>query len=254
MQTALCAMAFSSPALPAFADVDAALNLAPILQVRSLVAEADAALVEEVLDGSALKSGGVRAATGSSTCSKVRKIIQLIKIKDQTAVASSYARRSIGRKEAERAIGLGREADERLASLLEADAADALKADDLGMPLPFMPPSKVRLFHRTLVAAQEDLDAVVALFPEDDRVEAARLAGRAYSSSSSSSSQELASSTGAGGGLLPAAGYLAARESRDDAITRGIDALPNRPRDGRVNLQNRLDNEWREQQASNAVR
>ena len=250
----LCAVAIScvsvAPPLVARADIDTQISLAPLLQLRSLVQEADEVLCEDLLGGGAIKEGGVRASVGQGTVSRVRKILTL-QIREQASRAASTAmrERAISRRDAELVASFAREADERLASLLEADAADALKLDDLGMPLPYMRPQKVRLFHRSLVAAQEALDAAFAVFAEDDRREATRLAGAAYKRSVASDALATAGAS-SGGSLLAAPGYEAARE-RDDAVTRAIDALPGpAPALFRGDLQNALDNSWREGSAA----
>ena len=111
------------------------------------------------------------------------------------------------------------------------------------MPLPYMRPEGAALPPLPRRRAKA-LDAAFAVFAEDDRREATRLAGAAYKRSVASDALATAGAS-SGGGLLAAPGYEAARE-RDDAVTRAIDALPGpAPALFRGDLQNALDNSWR---------
>ena len=72
-----------------------------------------------------------------------------------------------------------REAQERLAAILEYGAFDGRRTNALNEPVPLMTPDELRFVHRALVSAQRELTAAFDCFGADERREAARFAARA---------------------------------------------------------------------------
>lgn len=247
--TTLCALALSALALPrarpaCAADIGTALALAPLLQLRAEVAFAEDSLAAEVLRAAAAPDDvGVQAATGDAVVGRVRLALQQFRPRESAIDLASAARQAgvidVGAAEAVRSHG--REAQERLAAVVESDAQDALlRRDDLRTPLPFMRPERLLFVHRTLVVALEEVDAAFLCFREDERRDAIKLA------SGATNKVPL---------IAPGMPGYEPASLRGDAVSVAIGKLPGTPPARfRSDLQNTREDEWRAQSRSAPAR
>ena len=225
------------PVPPALAsDIDTAIALAPLLLLKSGIADVDEQLIDGLLQGQQA-TAGIPAERAVETRLRVAKLLKEYSPREQAseAAATASAKRLLGKREAGVAAIRAREAEERLVGILEFDTADARKKDLLGNPLELMQPDAVRFYHRSLVAAQQELDAAADCFGAEERVLATRLARGAR---------------GATAAAPPPPGV-----EREAAILRAIETLPG-PGAAltRGDLQNALDQKWRETNAAPQVK
>lgn len=225
----------SLAAAPSAADrFEVALALAPLFQLRDAVSAVDQSLFEGLM-GSPERyrlGGGVSAKEGDGARSTIRRILKS-KIREQSRQATAIAQQLqlLGRGAAADADGHAREAEERLASILEYDLSNSFKRDALNNAVPTMRREELYFYHRALMVARDEIEAVTACFGNDERREAARLSSRA------SSAPALLSAEGA-----------ALRAERDADVIRSINALPSQTGTvlTRGDLQRKLNNQWQD--------
>lgn len=226
------------PAPPALAsDIDTAIALAPVLLLKFAIADVDEQLLDGLLQGQQAFAGGIPADRAADTCARVTKLLKEYSPREQASEAAALAMRSrlLGKREAGVAAVRAREAEERLVGILEFDAADARKKDLMGNLNEVMRPDAVLFYHRSLIAAQQELDAAAGCFGTEERVLAAKLARGAR---------------GATVGVPPPSSA-----EREAALLRAIESLPG-PGAAltRGDLQNALDNKWRETNGAQQVK
>lgn len=173
------------PARPAVAyDLDTAFALASLVQLRTAVADTDALLTSGELKerGPTSSVDGLKAYAGADARARVKKLLRQYKPRDQgsAAAAAAYKAGLLNRRQAYDAEAHAREAAERLATIVEFDAFDDLKADYSSKLAAIDTPEKRVFVHRALLSAQEELDAAFLSFGEAERAEALRFAGGAY--------------------------------------------------------------------------
>ena len=179
----------------------------------------------------------------------MRKLLKQYPPTVQIKAATAAAQRAklLDRRAAEAAVGRTREAEERLVSILEYDAADALKKDLLGNVAPLMRPDSVRFFHRALLSAQTELDAAAACFGDEERALATKFAAQAAvrtATEPGGDDDALARLPPRPFGRAALGGYASASE-REAAVARAIAGLPAPPAAlNRGDLQNQLNNEY----------
>ena len=228
------------PAPPALAsDIDTAIALAPVLLLKSAISDVDEQLLDGLLQGQPAIAAGIPMQRAADTVALVTKLLKEYSPREQARQAADTAMRAklLGRREAGTAAARVREAEELLAGILEFDAADARKKDLMGNLNEVMRPDAVRFYHRSLVKAQQELDAAVDCFGAEERVLTAKLARGAL---------------GLKAGVPPPPGVEREREA---AVLRAIEALPG-PGAAltRGDLQNALDNKWRETNGAQQVK
>ena len=217
-------------------NIDTAIALAPLLQLKAGIADVDEELTGELLQGPQAIAAGVKAEKAVEACGRVRKLLKEFVPRQQAQEAAGAAVRArlLDRGAAEAALVRTQEAEERLVAILEFDAADALKKDLLGNRIELMRPDAVRFYHRSLVAAQLELDAAAGCFGAEERALATRMAAAAA----------------AGPDGAAARGRPPSPTEREAAVLRAIDALPGPgPMANRGDLQNQLDSRYQEELA-----
>jgi len=165
-------------------DLETAFALASLIQLRAAVAETDSLLTSGELKerGPTSTVEGLRAYAGADVRARVKKLLRQYQPRDQGTAASMAAFKAglISRKQAYEAERHAREAAERLATVIEFDAFDDMRAD-YSSKLAAIDTDEKRVFvHRALVSAQEELDAAFSSFGEAERAEAKRFSGGAY--------------------------------------------------------------------------
>ena len=228
------------PAPPALAsDIDTAIALAPVLLLKSAISDVDEQLLDGLLQAQPAVAAGIPMARAADTVALVRKLLNEYSPRAQARQAADVAMRAklLDRRAAAHAPARAREAEELLAGILEFDAADARKKDLMGNLNEVMRPDAVRFYHRSLVRAQQELDAAVDCFGAEERALTAKLARGAL---------------GPKARVPPAPGEEREREA---AVLRAIEALPG-PGAAltRGDLQNALDNKWREANGAQQVK
>ena len=173
------------PSAPALAyDLDTAFALATLVQLRTEVAETDALLASGQLKerGPTSTAEGLKAYAGADARARVKKLLRQYQPREQgsTAAMASYRAGLLSKRQAYEAEAHAREAAERLATIVEFDAFDDLKADYSSKLAAIDTPEKMTFVHRALLSAQEELDAAFLSFGESERSEAVRFAGGAY--------------------------------------------------------------------------
>jgi hypothetical protein len=222
--------------LPAFAyDIDTVLELTSLLQLQRAVADVDIALCSGLL--SAAQGGGVPAANGQAARGMVRRLLkQQMRARNvgASAVAAALRTNSMTRQQAAEASGHAKEAEERLAAILEYSGGGQL-TDALDRPFQFMRPEELTLYHRALATAQQELEAAFECFALDERQGAVSLLNRGEAPPASL----LAA-------VLGQPGYAA----REKSIAEAIAALPSPAGTAltRSSLQAQLDMDYRDEQ------
>jgi hypothetical protein len=117
-------------------------------------------------------------------------------------------------------------------SILEYDAADGLKRDALNNKVTMMRPESLRFYHRSLLAAQEELEAACGVFGVEEREAAASFAKRSAT----------------GGSLRSTAVTSMSASERNGRILQAIGELPSAVGTAltRGDLQRRLDSTYAE--------
>jgi hypothetical protein len=214
----------------AAADLTVQLALASLIQTKYSVANIDGALFETLLEPSgspAARRTGIDISEGEACRSRIRKLLQSAS-RPRTIVASiERLPQKLGRAGADEIERHAREAEERLAAVLEYDLANALKTDALGNRVTVMSPAELEYYHRALRSAQAEIDLVLRRFDQEDRQQALRLAIGPQPAA------ELAERRVAERDGLISEAILGLPDWRGTALTRG-------------DLQVQLDNAWRE--------
>lgn len=228
------------PAPPALAsDIDTAIALAPVLLLKSAISDVDEQLLDGLLQGQPAIAAGIPMERAADTVALVTKLLKEYSPREQARQAADTAMRAklLSRREAGTAATRAREAQELLAGILEFDAADARKKDLMGNLNEVMRADAVRFYHLSLVKAQQELDAAVDCFGAEERVLTAKLARGALGNKA---------------GVPPPPSVEREREA---AVLRAIEALPG-PGAAltRGDLQNALDNKWRETNGAQQVK
>lgn len=166
------------PPAAAYYNLETALALAPLLQLRAAVVEMD-----EALSSGQLREGYFQAAEGAEARARVKKLLKKYKPREQGIAAIKAARTAnlLSEREANAARVHVLEAAERLAAVVEFDSWDNLDADYSSKFASLDTPEKRRFAHRAMVSAEEELDAAFACFGDAEQREAARFAGGVYS-------------------------------------------------------------------------
>ena len=164
------------PTPPAFgANLDVAFALTPVLQLREAVTNLDA----ELFSGLLQSAQGVAAADGDATRSSIRKLLNNAQGRPRevgNALADAGRRaRLLSKAAANELEGHAREAEERLAAILEYDQTNSFKTDALGNREPLMRPDELSFIHRALISARQELDEVFACLPAEERAQATAL-------------------------------------------------------------------------------
>jgi hypothetical protein len=152
-----------TPRPPALAsELDVVFALAPLLQARTALISVDTNLFAELLAAPARvdSAGGVATEEGATARKAVKSLLQQAKLRKQGEELASVGRRvgaldGLGVREV---TGHAREAEERLAAILEFDASYAFKRDALGDRLTTMRPDELAFYHGTLVSARQEVD------------------------------------------------------------------------------------------------
>lgn len=202
-------------------DVESALNLAIVMQLRAAVVDADQVLTAGLLD--APPTEGIPAEAGDAARARARALLLQYQPKERGAAAAETAlkARLIRQSTAFEFSQHTKEAAERLSAIVESGYIDGLRYDALGKRVPLIRPEELLFLHRTLCAARDELDAAVRCFGDcEERREAVRFSGVAYAAGVQSPS-----SPGA-----PAPGWPASLSPRDtdDLISQAILKLPSR--------------------------
>ena len=253
-----------TPPASAAADLDVAIALTPLLQLRTAVADVDGELFADLLlqPARVTSAGGIEVEAGSVMRGTVRKILQQGRPRDAGKFLAEIGRRS-GQLNSARATEVenrSREAQERLAAVLEYERTNSFKTDALGNREPFMRPEELTFVHRALVSAREELEAACSLFPTEERTQAAvfltQLNSKEPGGSTLPNSDESGapSSRSGGGGVGAGASADVALRARDAAIATAIAELPSPVGTAltRSDLQAALDNAYREANADAA--
>lgn len=222
------------PAVPPAeaADLGTQLALAALVQTRYSVSAIDGALFESLLDpaGGAAKTG-IEISQGEACRFRIRKLLQSASRPRSIVASMDGLPKQLGSAAAAEVERHAREAEERLAAILEYDRANALKTDALGNSVALMSPAELDYYHRALRSAQAELELALLRFDAEDRKEAARLA------LGSQPAIELAERRVAERDGRISEAILGLPDWRGTALTRG-------------DLQVQLDNAWRESLAS----
>ncbi|EOD15710.1 hypothetical protein EMIHUDRAFT_436736 [Emiliania huxleyi CCMP1516] len=167
-------------------DLETAFALTAVLDLRAMVLDVDRRLFAGLLRSPPATS--VTAEEGAGARAEVRRLLAPdVSPRERVRDALSLARKarrielcSAGRGcAATEAEEHAREAQERLAAILEYGAFDGRRTNALNEPVPLMTPDELRFVHRALVSAQRELTAAFDCFGADERREAARFAARA---------------------------------------------------------------------------
>ena len=228
------------PAPPALAsDIDTAIALAPVLLLKFAISDVDEQLLDGLLQGQPAVAAGIPQERAADTVALVTKLLKEYSPREQARQAADTAMRAklLGKRDAGTAATRVREAEELLAGILEFDAADARKKDLMGNLNEVMRPDAVRFYHRSLVKAQQELDAAVDCFGAEERALTAKLARGALGNKA----------------FVPPPPSV--EREREAAVLRAIEALPG-PGAAltRGDLQNALDNKWRETNGEQQVK
>ena len=218
-------------------DLETSFAVASIIQLHGVVEDTDTLLTAELLKQQAAKSvPDIPREYGVEARSRVKRIIKELQPEMIGNFAASTALKAkvLSRDQAHAVQAHCKEAEERLAGILEADALDARKKNALGQLDPSMRPEELRFLHRSLMAADLEVKAAVACFGEDERRAAAKFASSAVVPLSP-----------IGESARPTTGDVVG-PAREEAIKRAIDAMPVTSGTAltRSSLQNKLENEF----------
>ena len=243
------------------ADLEVQLTLASLLAVRGAVADADGLLFAELLrePERVEKAGGVAATEGAAARKMVVALLRQGQLRELGREAARLGRRSrqlelfassSSRKgcTGDEVANHAREAEERLAAILDFDAANAFKRDALGNVAQLMRPEELSFYHRAFVSAREEIERACACFSSEELRGAAAIVARTGATPFGLSTSLASESTP----MPPSmAAYVGSLTERDAAIASAIGRLPSpvgtalTPSD----LQRSLDNAWRESNA-----
>ena len=172
----LAALALSTAALPtlrhpaAAFDMQTTLALAPLLQLSALADD-----IDDFLFASVLASRDSAASVPTTTGTQARRMVQGMLVNGQPlevarqAVSLAMKAQLLTRSEGSEATGHAKEAVERLASILEYESTNSFKRDALNQVAELMRADELLFFHKTLLAAQAELDSCVGSFGEEER-------------------------------------------------------------------------------------
>ena len=243
------------------ADLEVQLTLASLLAVRGAVADADGFLFAELLSEPERleKAGGVAVKEGKAARKMVVALLKQGQLKELGREAARLGRRNrqldvfasaSSRRgcTGDEVANHAREAEERLAAILDFDATNSYKRDALGNVAQLMRPEELSFYHRAFVSAREEIERACACFSAEELRGAAAIVAKTGSTPLGLSTS-LASDTRPTPPSMTASvvSYL----ERDAAIASAIGRLPSSvgtaltPSD----LQRRLDNEVRESNA-----
>lgn len=148
-------------------DLETAIGLANLMQLSAAVDETDKLLAARLLVAPKAPSAspGVPTEDGDAALARVRALMKEYRPRELGAAAAGAAlkARLCTAAKADELARHGKEADERLAAILERSAIDrALSVDALGRRAPTVRPAELLFVHRTLVAARDEVDAAIA--------------------------------------------------------------------------------------------
>ena len=217
LTTALVASACVMPLSPRRAvayDLQTAIALAPLVQFSAAVDDIDAFLFSGLLEQR--PPSGIQKEQGATACKLVKQLLREGRAREAAREAAAVAvkARVLTTPAAAEVERRAREAEERLAAIVETDAIDGLKRDQLNKELLSMRPEQLRFYHRALTSARSELGLACACFGADERRAALGLAAGASTADSVGATAYTERS---------AAERLAARDAR---ILAAIDQLP----------------------------